>query len=536
MQNSKRNIAIKSIVLFVIIIIPWIIVFIVTDKISKSNIADEIKIIDYKEDTLIKQADHKKFEILQQDFAGPEDVTAACITCHNERHKEIMNSSHWSWDREVVRENGETVRIGKHNIVNNFCIATNSNTWKCTSCHIGYGYKDKDFDFADAKKIDCIVCHDNTGTYEKQPLGSGYPVTKKKKFAKKTYFPPDYNYIAKNIGTPKNENCGVCHFYGGGGDNVKHGDLSSDLYHADKEMDVHMDEHGNAMSCVDCHDTERHKIPGKSFSVSNKKDDFSCQKCHELTPHKNITLNNHTNKLACQTCHIPVYAKGVSTNTYWDWSTAGRVDKMGEQIKEYDSIGNVSYKSGKGNYEWGTNLEPEYVWFNGKASNYVYGDVIEDTTVALQINELHGSYADGKSKIVPVKVHRGKQIFDPKNKMLIIPHVYGHSDSAYHHGLDWDISSKVGMEYAGLPYSGSYSFISTEMYWTINHMVAPAEQSVSCIECHARDSKLKDLTDFYLIGRDRSKLLDTLGIIFIILSFIGVFIHAGIRFMSRKKS
>ena len=37
-----------------------------------------------------------------------------------------------------------------------------------------------------------------------------------------------------------------------------------------------------------------------------------------------------------------------------------------------------------------------------------------------------------------------------------------------------------------LPYSGKYNFVETEMYWPINHMVAPVEKSLKCTDCHTR--------------------------------------------------
>ena len=535
MQNNiKKKKSINLIISFIVIVIPWIIIFAIKDNISKRNVAGEIKIVNYSKDSLPKQADHSQFEILKQEFTSPEQVTEACISCHNERHTEVMGTSHWNWDRKVVRKDGKEARIGKKNIVNNFCIATNTNTWKCTSCHIGYGYKDKNFDFSNTNKIDCIICHDNTGTYEKQPLGSGYPVSEKKKFANKTYFPPNYNYIAQNVGSPEIKNCGKCHFFGGGGDNVKHGDLSSDLFHADKAMDVHMDENGNEMTCVNCHITDRHKMLGKAYSVSNANTDrMHCSQCHTETPHKNVILNDHTNKIACQTCHIPVYAKGVPTKMVWDWSTTGKLDKMGHKITEHDSLGNLTYSTPKGSFEWGTNVEPEYAWFNGTAENYVYGDIIEDTTAILKINTLYGNYKDPNSKIIPMKVHRGKQIFDPVNKTLILPHVYGHDKTAYKTGLDWNLSAEKGMSAAGLPYSGKYSFISTEMYWPLNHMVSDASKALDCIDCHSQNGRLENVAGFYMPGRDRSVFLDISGVAVIILSLIGVFIHGVIRYIKK---
>jgi hypothetical protein len=68
------------------------------------------------------------------------------------------------------------------------------------------------------------------------------------------------------------------------------------------------------------------------------------------------------------------------------------------------------------------------------------------------------------------------------------------------------------------------------MYWPVNHMVAPKEQSVSCAECHTRSSgRLEKLTGFYLPGRDNNPILDGIGRWLIILALGGVIVHAAIR-------
>ena len=536
-NNSIKNKWVKFVIYAAVTILPWVIIFAVSKVLEKRNEPSEyIKIVNYEKKEHKSPVDHGEFEELQKDFKTPMEVTEACVSCHNKRHTEIMNNAHWTWDRERVRENGETVLSGKRNVINNFCIATNTNTWKCTSCHIGYGYKDNEFDFSDYTTVDCMVCHDLTGAYEKEPLGSGFPVDEIQAYSDKTYFPPNYNYIAANVGSPDVENCGKCHFFGGGGDNVKHGDLSSDLYYPDKKMDVHMDisEDGNDMTCIDCHKTENHEMLGKLYTLSSSDEGrLSCTECHEGAVHQNNTLNRHSNKIACQTCHIPEYAKGVPTKMVWDWSTTGRVNEDGSFIVEKDSLGNVIYKTPKGSFEWATHVSPDYVWFNGTGENTVYGDIIQDTTQILKINKLNGSYDDPKAQIIPVKIHRGKQIFDPVNKMLIIPHVYGKDSTAYGVGLDWDLAAKKGMKEAGLPYSGKYSFIETEMYWPLNHMVSPIEDALKCIDCHSQDGRLASLDGFYMPGRDQNKMLDLLGIGLIFAAIGGVIIHGGIRFTKR---
>ena len=43
---------------------------------------------------------------------------------------------------------------------------------------------------------------------------------------------------------------------------------------------------------------------------------------------------------------------------------------------------------------------------------------------------------------------------------------------------------------AGLAYSGEFDFAPTEMYWSLNHMVTPAEKSLVCLDCHGDSGRL----------------------------------------------
>ncbi len=526
-KESQKNF-IKLLILFVAIITPWVIGFLYVENTQNRQKAEQVKLVNYKKDTTVK-ADHSKFEILQQHFDTPQDVTRACLSCHNLTDRDFMHTTHWKWTRDYVTDAGDTIQFGKKNAVNNFCIGISSNEPRCTSCHAGYGWKDHDFDFSDADNIDCLVCHDRTGTYKKFPSAAGYPVKEPKKFGKKTFYPPDYNKIAQNVGAPKRENCGTCHYTGGGGNNVKHGDLALELNNTTKEIDVHMAADGADMSCVDCHKTDAHVISGKMYSVSSTDvNRVTCEQCHTGQPHKNTIINRHTKKVACETCHIPQFAKGSATKMYWDWSKAGKFRDNGSVLIEKDSAGNMTYHSFKGSFVWKKNVVPEYVWFNGTARHYLPGMKI-DTSQVVQLNTLLGSYSDKKSRIIPVKVHRGRQIYDKKNNILIIPHLFGKDSTAYWKNFDWNLAAETGMKSANLPYSGEYGFVSTEMYWPVNHMVAPMNESLTCKDCHARNSRLNGLTDFYLPGRDKSGFLDWLGIGLLAFAFIGVMIHALLR-------
>jgi len=489
----------------------------------------------YKADRNVSPSvDHSKFEILNQDFEDAHQLTAACLSCHTERDKEIMATSHWKWEREDVLEGKGKVKLGKKNIINNFCIGVSGSEATCTRCHIGYGWKDKNFDFTEPTNIDCVVCHDQTDTYKKGKGMAGLP-------------DPSVNlsYVAQNVGTPRQENCGVCHFWGGGGNNVKHGDLDVAMLDCSREVDVHMASEGEDMSCVECHKTEKHQMAGRVYALSSEnKNRATCIQCHTPKPHQDEMLNDHNIRVACQTCHIPVYAKQNATKMWWDWSSAGRLDEHGKPTHENDAYGNHNYLSIKGNFVYDDWVKPEYYWFNGLANHQLITDKIE--SVPVQMNSLYGSYRDKgenqaslePSKIWPVKVHRGKQIYDTINMTLIQPKLWDKEKGkgAYWTDFDWEEANRLGMEYVGKDYSGAYGFVETEMYWPLNHQVSPADKALQCVDCHQRnDSRLASLTDFYLPGRDRSAFLDGFGVIAVIGAIIGVFVHSILRRIMRRK-
>ena len=106
-------------------------------------------------------------------------VTRNCLSCHQTEGEAILKTAHWNWHGPSPYTVGHEKRIDlgkKFNTINNFCINLNGNWPRCTSCHIGYGWENADFDFSDMSKIDCLVCHDTTGKYEKSPPGAGFPV------------------------------------------------------------------------------------------------------------------------------------------------------------------------------------------------------------------------------------------------------------------------------------------------------------------------------------------------------------------------
>jgi octaheme c-type cytochrome (tetrathionate reductase family) len=469
--------------------------------------------------------DHAKLAVLNKTFSSAQEVTTTCLSCHTEAGTEVMASSHWNWSRrEYVR--GRGIReIGKKNILNNFCIGVTSNLEGCDSCHAGYGYVDGTYDFGKQENIDCLACHDNSGTYAKGR--GGLPV-------------PDVNLteVARHVGRPQRANCGACHFFGGGGNNVKHGDLEVAQLDTTRDVDVHMASDGANLACVDCHTATNHRMVGKSYALSSmNRNRVECEQCHGSAPHATSVLNEHTLKVGCQTCHIPEYAKVNATKMVWDWSTAGHL-KNGVAYEDHNQAGNITYASIKGTFTWATHVKPDYIWFNGTASHYLLGDqILPGKTV--QINTLYGGYADRTAKIVPVKIHKAVQIFDPVNRTLVQPKLWAaeKGQGGFWKDFDFGRSAEEGMKTIGLPYSGQYAFTRTESTLPLNHMVAPKAQALACTQCHQREqSRLAGLTDFYLPGRDRHPLVDGLGSSLILLVLGGVFVHGAARIaMARKR-
>lgn len=415
--------------------------------------------------------DHSAF--FKGPFKSGEEVTQACLKCHQDAANDVMHTSHWTWLGDTIQRKGmaKPQAIGKANLINNFCIGVQGNWASCTKCHAGYGWSDAKFDFKAPAHVDCLVCHDWSGGYIKGNAGEPMPGT-------------DLLASAKSVGYPKRENCGTCHYYGGGGLGVKHGDLDNSLDNPSGDLDVHMG--GNKMLCIDCHRAQHHQIPGRSFSVSvqDHAGGISCLNCHANFHHSDARIDKHTSALACQTCHIPSFAQRVPTKMDWDWSKAGDSSRK-EDPHHYLKI--------KGEFKYGQDLRPEYHWFNGQVDRYLQGDPIAAKGPTV-LNPLHGDIGDPQARIWPFKVHRAKQPYDSVRKVLMVPVTGG--DGGYWHEFNWDKAFRLSVTFTGQAYSGHYGFTETQMLWPLSHMVAPKEKALQCMDCHGPDGRM----DFKALG------------------------------------
>ncbi len=449
--------------------------------------------------------DHSVFPMLAGPFESPHDVTAACLLCHPNAAAEVQATVHWTWEWENT-VTGQTV--GKRNVVNNYCVSLETNEPRCTSCHTGYGWRDDGFDFDAPTNVDCLVCHDTTGTYEKFPTAAGYPVSEPTESEGRTWEPPDLAFVAQHIGPTSRETCGSCHFYGGGGAAVKHGDLDPTLIDPSHALDVHMASDGLNFTCTECHTTEAHQIDGSRYDVPVSAGDIdgltTCDSCHVEMQHGGAfgsMINTHMARVACESCHIPTFAREMPTKMWWDWSLAGQKNEEGKPYTVKNEAGDVIYDSKKGEFTWEQNVVPEYLWFNGTVT-YTLPDTPIDPSGEVAINILEGSRDDPAARLWPVKAFRGIQPYDAGHDVIGVVHLFprdAEDTAAYWKGWDWDQAFDAAMEVFGMPYSGEYGFVETVMVWPIAHMVAPAEHALDCADCHVSGGRI----DWAALGYDQ---------------------------------
>jgi octaheme c-type cytochrome (tetrathionate reductase family) len=424
--------------------------------------------------------------------------TESCLNCHGKLADEFIETGHFKWEGVAANIEGHEGHFhGKNDILNNFCIGIASNEPRCTQCHAGYGYKDDTFDFGETENVDCLVCHDQSGTYAKDMKQAGIP-------AAGIDLQAVAQSVAMNGGKPAIDNCIFCHANAGGGDNVKHGDIAMALVDTTRDFDVHMGTDGGDLECVDCHQVKRdvdgemlsHGIGGMPYHSVDEGDMKGCGDCHgDIT---NIHAGSSVadmlvshDRLACQVCHIPTFARDTSTKVEWYWEDAGQdIDP----IPVDPATGRATYDKKKGTFVWANNVRPTLRYFNGKWDKFIVSENDTYVTEPAVVGEPLGDYTDPNAMIYPFKKMIGNQPADIVNKKILVPHLFGlgGGPNPYWGAYDWDLAMAEGAAATGQPYtSGDYGFVSTEMYLTVNHEVAPKEQAwgfgADCGDCHFDD-------------------------------------------------
>ena len=425
----------------------------------------------------------------------PYEGTLSCLTCHEDEGAEMLDTGHFKWAGEtdnIIGLEGEV--HGKNDLINNFCIANATNEPRCAQCHVGFGYRDASYDFENPLNVDCLVCHDQSGTYKKGATTAGLPDPG-----------VDLEVVVRSItigSKPTRKACIGCHAKAGGGDNVKHGDISTDMIATTREFDVHMGVDGADLTCVACHAANHdpktgevnHGIAGMSLHSVNEGEMKQCKDCHGNqdaihagTSVEPMLAGERHKRLACQVCHIPAIARAVSTKTEWYWSTAGQ--DISPIPIDPDS-GRATYNKKKGSFVWEFNVRPTLRYANGKWNRPIVGLTDKYDSVPIALADPIGDYTDPKAMIYPFKLMIGDQPVDPVTKTILVPHLFGTDGgpNPYWGAYNWTESLIDGAVYTGQDFSGTHVFEATTMLLSVNHEIAPAEKALGfgsrCKDCH----------------------------------------------------
>lgn len=429
----------------------------------------------------------------------PYEGTKTCLMCHEGEGAEMLQAGHFKWEGYTDRIVGlEGESHGKNDLINNFCVAVPTNEQRCSQCHAGLGMIDNTFDFTDPLNVDCLVCHDQSGTYAKNPLTGGLPMPT-----------VDLQVVAASIkqgSKPTRKACIGCHAGAGGGDNVKHGDLAKSLVSTTREYDVHMGTDGADLACVACHGPNSdpvtgelsHGIAGMSLHSVNEGEMKQCADCHGARDpiHAGSSVEPlfaegwHDN-LACQVCHIPAIARNTSTKVEWYWSDAGQNISP---IPIDPDTGRPTYDKKKGTFVWANDVRPTLRFANGYWNRMVVNASDTYDSTPIDLGSPVGDYTDPNAMIYPFKLMIGDQPVDLVNKRVMVPHLFKthNGPNPYWGVYDWGLAIDDGVAYTGQEYSGTFGFEDTTMLLSVNHEVAPKEMAYGmdsdCGDCHSSDA------------------------------------------------
>jgi octaheme c-type cytochrome (tetrathionate reductase family) len=418
-------------------------------------------------------------------FNSGEQVTKVCLQCHEKQAQDFIKTTHWNWKGTPNHLKGKEKsgeELGKANMLNAVCTSIEGGKdgivhEQCSKCHAGYGWTRTSFDFTDTGKIDCLVCHAKKGNYARSVGG-----TVDMKAMEKGSL--NLELAARSVGVPGRNNCGACHYYGGGEDSVKVPGIESTLEKKDRKLDVHMGTKasgGEDMVCQACHITREHKIAGASSMTAHYDSRVNCEDCHfgAKAPHQKAKngaiIARHSKRVACQTCHIPYFGRSQATKMEWYWSDAGK------ELKSEEQFDKETYVKKMGRFKWGMNEKPVYAWYNGTIEHYLKGQVIKDPSKPVVVTRPVGSIKDENARIYPYKLFIGDLPMDSTYKYL---NIFQHYKSFWL-DFNWEKALVGGAEGSGLPYSGKYQFVKTASYFSVSHEVAPKEEALQCGECHA---------------------------------------------------
>jgi len=410
-----------------------------------------------------------------------------CMTCHETQALDMHGSSHYQWKGPALYTvNGPEVQGKLDTALNSYCVAILGNWNACGTCHVGLGtMPTQDPTTAQLQNIDCLMCHQKD--YKRKKVNG--------------VFVPDtanmtitMDQAVQTVHKPVRINCLQCHAKGGGGDNNKRGDMA--LAHAttaDRNFDVHMATTGANLACQQCHATQKHHIAGRGSDLRETDLDvkMSCStsSCHteksSSNGHSSIDINHHVPRVACQACHIKTYARDAadttadeSTEMYRDWAVP-------------------EWNAGLNRYEpkivRGSNLKPEYRFWNGTSWNYSVKEaaLFDAVKGTYPTSRPEGGINDPNSALYPFKYKKANQPYADSLGILVAL-----DTSVYFSTGNYDNAVKAGLGNMGYSSGSLYSNAETDTYQLITHEVPPKANALSCAQCHtssATQMNLKNL-------------------------------------------
>ncbi len=403
-------------------------------------------------------ASPSEHDLITGPFTDVTKVTTQCIECHVQQGTHILRSNHWTWKRNKTID-GEPQVFSKKNGLVYFAVAAGGNPSQCLTCHISSNLHDERFDPTSPTNIDCLACHDTTGTYKRL---EGVPKPEQ-----------DLLKIAKNVGRPQIKNCLACH------GNKK--DSSGYKIHNGIEKDIHFTTSGGTFSCQQCHPSNgKHTFSRTLHSSPGAMQEKGCAACHTSLPHQQKRLNTHSEIIACRTCHIPSYGNEQPEIFNWNWFFSNNSTSV------YQNNGQQEYPLiSKYGFLQASSLQPVYLWDNGSDHIYTRGDKADKNQLTILQKP---SSRSPQSVIAPFTISYGTQLMDAKYRYLISPS-FKKDKSFIPLNASWNEAATDGMKKLRLPFSGVTEPVTTVSYRRLNHGVVPAEKALGCMECHGAKSR-----------------------------------------------
>jgi len=417
-----------------------------------------------------------------------------CRSCHAQQSTDMFNSVHYQWRGPAATTTGPATQgkfsptVDNSTAMNAYCvnILGNWNTYSgCSGCHVGLGVvPTATSSSAQLDNIDCLICH-NKDYKRTRPITGGLytPNTAAMTIT--------MDQAVQNVTKPTRANCLQCHAKGGGGDNVKRGDMAlAQGATTDATFDVHMATTRGNLACQACHATTSHKMAGRGTDLRPKEASAvigcSTTACHPTkagltSGHTTVDVNHHTGRVSCQACHIKTYAKNASdtaatemTETHRTWKTP----EFNATLNRYEPT-----------MTFAGNLTPVYAFWNGTSwgSNLLDTPVLDAATGAYKLSRPNGAINDAVgTKLYPFKYKTSESPLNTgRNKLIAV------DTSIYFTSNNVDGAINQGMVNMGYAAGEAYSWVKTDEYQLITHEVATATGNVlACADCHGSTTRI----------------------------------------------